>query len=84
MELHHGIIPDHQFNESINGVFRQAKKDHENAKEVKMELSVKKQKTAHNQQKMNKMFCSKTLTSSAANKITTICTNSIWDNDDDN
>ena len=25
VELHNGPIPDHQFNESINGVFRQAK-----------------------------------------------------------
>ncbi|CAF4041448.1 unnamed protein product [Rotaria sp. Silwood2] len=83
VELHHGVIPKHDFNEAINGVFRQAKRDKENVQRFTMVPSVKKQKTDYNQQKITKMLCSKKSTSSVANKTTTMCSNTILDHDDD-
>jgi len=83
VELHNGTIPDHQFNEAINGVFRQAKKDMRTAQDRAMGTSAKKQKIDHGQQTIDRMIRSKKSTSSVTNKTTTMSSSTIFDSDDD-
>ena len=85
VELQNGAIPDHQLNEIINGMFRQAKsqlrKENKNVTKTPTNRTI----YTDGQQTIDKMLLGKKSTPRTVNKIGTIskCTTSDSDSDDD-
>lgn len=84
VQLHNGPVPDHPFEEAINGVFRQAKRDMRKNQQEIITKPVEKKKSNNGQQSIDK-FCSKKSAFNIGHKIMQVSSNpkSNLDDDDD-